>query len=160
MSSPNYSIYALPTFYALALAPKFYGTRLINSTTNGRYDNVNPHGTNALQTYQKSTDAATFAKWERSNAAHNNAMENLPLFFASVICANMAGLNTGTVNSVCAGFLGLRAFYSVMYIAATDRKLQALRSLAWVGSVGSCLYLLIKAGNVLVDGSGARPMGL
>ena len=87
-------------------------------------------------------------------------MENLPLFFASVIVANMAGLDIGMVNAVCGTFLGLRAAHAMVYVAVTDNALSSSRTFIWMGSVGCCLYLMVKAGNVLVDGSGARPMGL
>ena len=160
MSTSNYSIYALPAFFVLGLVPQVYASTLIKKATNGRFDNSNPRGQSIIQSYQKSTDAATFAKWERARAAHSNAMENLPLFSTAVICANMAGLDTGLVNTVCGAFLVLRALYTVAYIAVADKKLANVRSAFWIGSVGCCLYLMIKAGNVLVDGSGARPMGL
>jgi len=160
MSTPNYSIYALPAFFVIALAPQAYSTAFINRATNNRFDNANPRGQSSQQVYQKSTDAATWAKYERARAAHSNAMENLPLFFAAVICANMAGLDTGLVNGVCAAFLGLRAAHSVVYVMVADQKVSSLRSMIWMASAGCCLYLMVKAGNVLVDGSGARPMGL
>lgn len=86
-------------------------------------------------------------------------MENLPLFFTAVICANMAGLETGLVNAVCGAFLGLRMLYTVLYISVVDKTLSNLRSLVWMGSAGCCLYLMVKAGNVLVDGSGALSKG-
>lgn len=153
MSSPNYSIYAIPAFYVLALVPKAYCTALINRATNGRFNNANPRGESVWQNYQKSMDAATYAKIERALAAHSNAMENLPIFFAAVICANLAGLDLGTVNAVCGVFLFSRALHTALYITVTNKKLAPARSITWVASVVCCLYLLIKSGNVLVGGS-------
>ena len=50
--------------------------------------------------YKKSLDRATLGKVERARAAEANALENLPVFAAAVICGNMAGLDVGTLNSV------------------------------------------------------------
>ena len=87
-------------------------------------------------------------------------MENLPLFSAAVISANIAGLSTSTVNFVCGLFLAFRVMHTVAYIGIEDRKYMQVRSPFWAGGVGCCLYLLIKAANVLVDGRGIRPVTL
>ena len=100
MATSNYSIYAIPAFYLLALVPQFYSTILVNRATNGRFDNVNPRGAAFSETCKKSFDKATLGRFERARAAHTNALENLPLFASAVICANMAGLETGMVNAV------------------------------------------------------------
>ncbi|KAL9073928.1 MAG: hypothetical protein Q9161_002550 [Pseudevernia consocians] len=98
MATSNYSIYAIPAFYILALVPQFYSTVLIHRATNGRFDNVNPRGASFSETCKKSLDRASLGRFERSKAAHVNALENLPLFASAVICANMAGLEVGMVN--------------------------------------------------------------
>ena len=100
MTTSNYSIYAIPAFYILALVPHFYGSALLNRGTNGRLDNANPRGTSFSELIQKSLDKATLSRVERAQAAHANALETLPLFASAVICANMAGLDKGTLNSV------------------------------------------------------------
>ena len=79
-------------------------------------------------------------------------MENLPLFSAAVICANMANLDISTINVVCGMFLVFRALHAVAYVTVEDKKYALTRSPFWAGGVGCCLYLLIKAGNALVDG--------
>jgi uncharacterized MAPEG superfamily protein len=40
--------------------------------------------------------AATYARFERAEAAHKNAMENAPFFIGAVIAGNMAGVGAGT----------------------------------------------------------------
>lgn len=156
MTTSNYSIYAIPAFYILALVPQFYSTLLINRATNGRFDNVNPRGASFAETCKKSLDKATLGRSERARAAHTNALENLPLFASAVICANMAGLEKGMVNSMCGAFLGLRVVYTYVYIGVESPKLALVRTLVWMTSVGCCMTLLFKAGNVLVDGKGMR----
>lgn len=213
MATSNYSIYAIPAFYILALAPQFYSTILINRATNGRFDNANPRGASFAETCRKSLDKGTLGRFERGKAAHINALENLPLFAAAVICANIAGLDMGMVNSVrlflysicllkslpvfvdvlqhdalfvfaiiilfkklrhallvcqwaltltlgtfkiCGAFLALRIAYMFLYIEVESMKLSYVRTLVFLMSVGCCITLLLKAGNVLVDGKGMR----
>lgn len=160
MATPNYSIHAFTAFYLMAFVPQLYSTILIYRATNGRYNNVNPRGASSFETYKKGCDKATYDRFERARAAHANAMENLPLFAAAMICANMAGLDVGLVNMVCGIFLGLRAVHSLLYIAIEKHALSHARSIVWNASAVCCVYLLIKSGNVLMDGRGVRGMGL
>ena len=97
MTTSNYSIYAIPAFYILALGPLLY------SNTLTRLDIVNPRGTSFSESRKKSLDKATLARFERARSAHLNALENLPLFASAVICANIAGLEVRTfkVNGRC-----------------------------------------------------------
>ena len=90
MTTSNYSVYAIPAFYCLALGPQLYTTLLIKP------DTVNPRGTSFSETRKKSLDKTTLGRYERARAAHLNALENLPLFASAVICANMAGLEVRT----------------------------------------------------------------
>ena len=149
--TPNYSIYALPAFYGMALVPLFYGNSIVMKATGGRIDFANPRGAATQENYRKSCDAATYATIERCKAAHNNAMENMPLFFAAVIVANMAGLDTGVMNFQCGLFLALRAVYTVLYIGVSNQNFALVRSVTWMTSVVGPLYLMVKAGNVMVD---------
>lgn len=112
MTTLNYSIYAIPAFYILALVPQIYSTVLIYRATNGRFDNVNPRGASFSEVCKKSLDKATLGRFERAKAAHNNALESLPLFASAVICANMAGLEKGMMNSVRSFTYILRLFGS------------------------------------------------
>ena len=100
MTTPNYSIYAIPAFWLIAFAPHAYSAALIHRGTNGRVENANPRGASIAEMYRKSLDRATFGKVERARAAELNSFENLPIFAAAVICGNMAGLDVGTLNSV------------------------------------------------------------
>ena len=52
-----------------------------------------------------------------------------------------------------AAFLGLRIAYTFLYIGVESQGLSYLRSLSWMMSVGCCMTLLIKAGNVLANGT-------
>ena len=49
--------------------------------------------------------------------------------------------------------LGLRGAYTLLYIGVDSQNLSYLRTLTWMTSVGCCMTLLIKAGNVLANGT-------
>lgn len=57
-------------------------------------------------------------------------------------------------DKVCGAFLGLRVAYTFLYIGVESQNFSIVRTLVWNTSVGCCMTLLIKAGNVLVDGKG------
>ena len=57
---------------------------------------------------------------------------------------------------ICGAFLGLRTLYTFLYIGIDSPKLSVARTLVWNTSVGCCMTLLVKAGNVLVDGKGMK----
>ena len=111
MTTTNYSIYTIPAFWVLAVAPHAYSAALIYRGTNGRLDNANPRGASFAEMCKKSLDKKTLARVERARAAEANGFENLPLFAAAVICANMAGLDHGTLNSVSCEAFFLASFF-------------------------------------------------
>ena len=47
--TPNYSVYAIPAFWVLCMAPQFYGNILITKANNGNFDNTNPRYVSTLE---------------------------------------------------------------------------------------------------------------
>lgn len=146
----NYSLYVIPAFYVLNLAPHAYGATILKNANNGNADNANPR--THLRSLKKSTPREIYGRYERAQAAHNNGLENLPLIAAAVICGNMARLDPSTLNTVAGLFLALRTVYIVAYVQTTTHQWSLLRSGIWLSSVGCCLYLLGKAGSVMANG--------
>jgi uncharacterized MAPEG superfamily protein len=112
--SPNYSLFSLPLYWIIALWPHghaasslptsttpYYITnaksqvKLIQSANNKYWNNKNPRGAETNATYAKTVPAATYARFERAEAAHKNAMENAPFFIGAVVAGNMAGVGAG-----------------------------------------------------------------
>ena len=152
MATTNYSIYAIPAYWFLALIPHAFGVQRIKKANNGRWNNANPKSTAYHATMEKSVPAEVFATYERSEAAHKNAMENLPLFATAVILGNMAKLPANTLNTVVGAYLGLRVAYTFAYINTTSQRLSFVRTGIWAASVSSLIYLLVRSGNVLAHG--------
>ncbi|OCL15090.1 hypothetical protein AOQ84DRAFT_370689 [Glonium stellatum] len=145
----NYSIYSIPVYWFMTLAPHSYGLLIIKKANNGYWDNRNPRGVGVVAMYKKSVPALTFAKFEKAEAAHKNGMENAPLFIGAIILANMANLDPNTLNTVTGTYLLLRLAYTITYIKVTKNKYSYLRTGLWLSSTILLIYLITKAGNVL-----------
>ncbi|KAL9636792.1 MAG: hypothetical protein Q9164_002603 [Protoblastenia rupestris] len=150
--TPNYSFYAIPAFYILVVTPAVYGRVRLTIANNGNYDNANPRGEKFAASIKKTVPKNILALFERTEAAHQNALESLPLFASAVICANIAKVDTETLNTVCAAFLLLRAAYIPLYIGITSRRYALARTGVWAGSIWCCLSLLVKAGRIMANG--------
>jgi len=147
----NYSVYAIPAYYVLSLAPHSYGLSIIRNANNGYWDNHNPRGIDAATMYKKSVPAAVFAKFEKAEGAHKNGMENLPLFIGAVILGNMAKLESSTLNTVVGSYLALRVVYTALYIKTTKNSYSYARTTVWGLSTSLLFYLIVKAANKMAS---------
>ncbi|KAL9128739.1 MAG: hypothetical protein Q9217_002646 [Psora testacea] len=132
--APNYSFYAIPAFYVLVLFPEFYGRASVIRANNGKFDNANPRGEKFATSLRKTLPNKTLTLFERAKAAHQNGLESLPLFAAAVICANIANVDTETLNTICAAFLILRAVYIPIYLNITNHTYAWARTGVWAAS--------------------------
>ena len=145
----NYSIYAIPAFVVLALFPHAYATRIIKNANNQQWNNANPRSAALKESAKKSLPASIYARYERAEAAHANSMENLPLLIGAIILGNMAKLSVSLLNTVAGAYLALRIAYTYAYINTETVPNSFIRSALWATSLGSLLYLIIRAGNEL-----------
>ena len=112
--STNYSFYAVPAAWLLAIAPHAYAIAVLDK----KYDNMQPR-TNVLKVDSDQTlDKATKARVIRAEGAQQNGFENLGLFAAAVVAGNIAGLPAATLNMLSGGsvsytHLTLPTIYSV-----------------------------------------------
>lgn len=97
-----------------------------------QYDNRDPRGWLARQDNPRV---------KRASAAHQNAFEALPAFAASVLMAQLAGVDPQRIAVLALAFAALRVLHGIFYIA----NLAPLRSLAWFGGMGCMLALMGQA---------------
>ncbi|RDL41009.1 Uncharacterized protein BP5553_00988 [Venustampulla echinocandica] len=154
---PNLSIFAIPAYWVLSMAPHAYAIGLIKKANNGRWDNTNPRSSNWDDTLRKSTPAEVYGRFTRAEAAHNNGLENLPLFVGAILAANLAKLSTRDVNTFAAAYLGLRVVYTLLYINVTRNRSSFWRTGIWIeekeGDMGYrdvCIVELGKATRGLI----------
>jgi len=142
--STNYSLYAIPAAWFLALIP-----HSIAGGMSKAFDLRSP------RTYQKNLekdqtlDQATKDRIIRCESASANGFENLSFFACAVVAGNLAGLPPSTLNKLAGSYLATRTIYNLVYINNTNVKVATLRSLIWMVSVGQIITLYVKAGNVL-----------
>jgi uncharacterized MAPEG superfamily protein len=153
LSTTNYSLYAIPAYYFLSVAPHAYALLLIQGATNGRWNNANPHGTSWKEEIGKTVPKATRQLFERAESAHRNCLENQPLFYVALALGNVTRLDVGTLNAFAAGFLAWRALYIAAYLGITDVKTSYLRSFIWITGASACSWIILKAGNVMASGA-------
>ncbi|KAI1359543.1 hypothetical protein F5Y08DRAFT_77151 [Xylaria arbuscula] len=144
--SQNYSFYAIPAAWFMAFLPGIYS----KSLSGKNYDIATPRKLAENVEKDQSLTKATKAKILRAEAAAANGAETLPMFVASIIAANYAGVPVETINKLAGVYLGTRALYNITYVFLQENPSFApLRSLVWNASLVSWMTLFIKAGNRL-----------
>ncbi|MCJ1427719.1 hypothetical protein MMC29_005624 [Sticta canariensis] len=154
MASTNYSIYAIPAYFILSMLPHYYATSIIQAANNGHRNNSNPHSLGWHEKIQKSIPAKTFGRYERAKRAHENGMESMALFCASIILGNMAGQPAIGLNVNAGLFLAFRVIYTVAYIYTESEKYSSMRSVIWGLATGICLWQIYRSGQVFASRSG------
>ncbi|CAG7984903.1 unnamed protein product [Penicillium olsonii] len=87
---------------------------------------------------------------KRNESAHANSVENFPLLVAAVLFASHAAVPAQKINAASFSYTIARIGYGAVYILVDHPKWSHLRGLMWWWGNVSCLYLLWKAGQLLV----------
>jgi len=96
------------------------------------YDNRDPRGWLAKQSHPRVV---------RGNAAHLNAFEAFPAFAASVLMAQLAGVDPQRIALLAIVFVAVRVLHGIFYLT----NLHPLRSLAWMAGIVCVSILMIQA---------------
>ncbi|GAA6011470.1 hypothetical protein JCM10207_002630 [Rhodosporidiobolus poonsookiae] len=145
----NYSLYSVPAVWGLAIATHWSAIFLSKSSKEiPLFDNVAPRDFHAKirELAKTSKDAAKFLRIE---AAQMNLLENIGWYAAAIVAGNFARLPTKFLNFVAASYLVSRAAFVLLYANTTSRKASAVRSLAYLTSVGLTITTFVKSGNAL-----------
>jgi uncharacterized MAPEG superfamily protein len=116
--------------FVAAVLPYVWTT--VGKSAGSGYDNRDPRGWVAKQTHPRAI---------RGNAAHLNAFEAFPAFAASVLMAQLAGVDPGRISMLAAAFVVFRILHGVFYLA----NAHALRSLAWLLGIVCVATLMVQA---------------
>jgi len=84
----------------------------------------------------------------RCQAAHQNGLENFPIYAGALVFAFLAGVPTETINQTAAVYLGARFLYNFVYMLNETATLATLRSLTWTVGFGACIRLYIAAARL------------
>lgn len=77
----------------------------------------------------------------RANAAQLNAYEAFAPFAASVLMAQVAGVDPARISLLAMAFVALRVLHGVFYVTG----IHALRSLVWFGGFACVIALMVQA---------------
>ncbi|KAK6909838.1 hypothetical protein L486_00512 [Kwoniella mangroviensis CBS 10435] len=147
----NYSLYAVPVAWAVAVAPHFYAIALYNSEKaagSPKWDNTEPKK-NIANIKDAKLSPASQGKYLRAEAAQQNGLQNLPLFAAAILAGNFARLSPSILNTTAAVYLLSRVVYSFIYINNTSELSANLRSATFLTGVATWMSLFVRAGNKL-----------
>ena len=115
-----------------ALLPYVWTVIAKRSGTNGRFDNRDPR-----QWLEKQENPRV----RRANAAQKNAFEAFPAFAASVVMAQLAGVDPRTIGWIGVVFVISRVLHGVFYVG----NQASMRSLVWFVGFACVVSLLVMA---------------
>jgi uncharacterized MAPEG superfamily protein len=121
LNARNYSIYTIPAAYLIAQLT----TPNLVLQSHGLRHNVSPRGD--VDKAATALTPAEAARVKRIDNAHQNALENFPLFAAAMIVGNEAGLEAGTLNLLAFGYLATRGLYTWLYVSVANEKTSYIR---------------------------------
>lgn len=81
--------------------------------------------------------ASQLATYQRAEAAQQNGFENIGLFAASVVAANVARVPVSTVNSLSLFYIASRVVYNLLYINTESLPVSNIRSVVFVSGIVS-----------------------
>ncbi|KAI9722980.1 MAG: hypothetical protein M1812_001429 [Candelaria pacifica] len=148
LNPTNYSIYAIPATYGLAVMPMVYAFSTMMRASNYQWSNAAPRQN--FEALKGKVPQETWDKCFRAYGAHLNGLESFPLFAAAVLAGNLAKLPASEMNSFAAQYIGFRILYSGLYIFnRSSEKLAYVRTGVWYWSLALPVLTLIHAGNKL-----------
>ncbi|WVQ67364.1 uncharacterized protein L199_005560 [Kwoniella botswanensis] len=140
----NYSLYAIPVGWVVAMVPLWWAAPIANRASRGTYDNANPKDSWA-NIDSKPIPQQLKGRIKRAIAAENNTHTNLPLFAAALVAANAAHVDSSSLHFHASLWVVSRIAYTLAYIFIEDRKKSFIRSSLFGVGIYSCFALIIKA---------------
>ncbi|KIX06169.1 uncharacterized protein Z518_04143 [Rhinocladiella mackenziei CBS 650.93] len=113
----NLSYYTVPVAWLLCIAPHIYAVKLYDRISpKHEFDKVNPRSLLPTLESNPDIDTSTKRRIARAEAAQWNGFENLGFFAASVVAANVSGMEIFWVNSLSLAYIFSRVLFNVLYI--------------------------------------------
>jgi uncharacterized MAPEG superfamily protein len=129
MSAPNYSLFAIPAYLVVAMAPHACGVYFVTKHNNDKFDLPSPRSTNNRTMLEKSLSKEVYRKYERCRAAHDNMLENMAFMVGGILSGVIAKLDANLMNALCAVLLITRVIYAISYINITSHQWATMRTL-------------------------------
>ncbi|KIM86124.1 hypothetical protein PILCRDRAFT_816659 [Piloderma croceum F 1598] len=139
------SLYSIPLVWLTALAPAALKAATLHQTVG--YNNMAPRSNTQRLVASERISGDLAARVQRMEGAHLNGFEILPLWCASILAGNFAGLDNETMNKVSIMFITTRILYNYVYVEQKTQLQSSLRSSLFWTALLMPMYLLIKAAN-------------
>lgn len=147
--TPGLALYSIPLVWATAFVPAIIRVKTLKAANAIGYTNVTPRSNMArLQETQK-VGQEFKDRLARLAGAHENGMENLPIWIGAVLAGYYAGVPHETLNKFAVGYVGLRVLYDIIYINQKTETQGNMRTVVFFAALSLPLTLLIKSGNKL-----------
>ncbi|TKY86264.1 hypothetical protein EX895_005089 [Sporisorium graminicola] len=143
----NLSWAGVPLSLLLAALPHWYTIYLAESNkVQGGWSNVNPRFWVQTLTAKSLTTKLTPLELTilRGQSCQANAFENVPLFIASLVWANYAGLDVKTINRFVVGYLVSRALYTLLYLNVSRKANSFARTAVFQVGIGWIISIWLK----------------
>jgi len=137
------------------VAPHVYAAKVYERATSKPFDNTRPRSLTSTIKEDQSVSKADKDLVIRAEGCQQNGFENVGIFAAAVVAANVAKLDVGYLNMLSWGYIASRVVYTYVYLNNTSLGFAYVRSVVFVGGVGLCMTMFVSAANVLRLGSPA-----
>lgn len=141
----NFSFYTIPAAWVLSIIPHTYAVLLHDKSSPKKFDNTNPRTLVPSLDKNQALDTTTKQTIIRAEAAQQNGFENIGLFAAAVVAANVAKVDSWWINVLSGGYLVSRAAYNLLYINGTGGP----RTAVFLSGIAMIFTLFIKSGNAV-----------
>lgn len=150
VSSPNYSLLALPAMYMITVLPHWYSIAL-SMFYNGEWANENPRAfvtrlaARPILGDKKSQHTPLERKILRCQACQQNGFENMPIFGLALLCGILADLPGYLMNMMATLFILSRVLYTLAYVLSDSRSMSYVRTICFVGQVALYMRFFMQA---------------
>ena len=150
VSSPNYSLLALPAMYVITILPHWYSIAL-SMFYNGEWADENPRAfvtrlaARPILGDKKSQHTPLERKILRCQACQQNGFENMPIFGLALLCGILADLPGYLMNMMATLFILSRVLYTLAYVLSDSRSMSYVRTICFVGQVALYMRFFMQA---------------
>ena len=146
--SHNYSLYAIPAYYTLAMVPHLYSVVIVGMNKQ-HWDNASPRSKKFEDSLKKGIPPKVYATYERCRAAHSNMFENMAFVVGAVLAGNLAGLSGGFMNKMSVWYLASRIFYLLCYVNIGKQRYSWIRTAIFNAGCFVLFWIYFRAARAM-----------
>lgn len=163
VTSPNYSLFALPIMYILTLIPHWYAVSICIARDGWKNEHprtfVTQLAARPILGTKKMEHTPAERKILRAEACQQNGFENLPIFGMALLCGLVAELPGYLMNAMAALYLLSRIIYTILYIFVDSYAMSLLRSFTFLGQVTLYMAFFMQAAFAVASRSQTQRWG-